>query len=203
MGQDNSDRPGTGSFNQQQQRRVLELVYVLRYHLVTSRTEQWVGAIRELVEIGKPAVGELVAELERTNREAAKRVIGLTLRAIGDPRAVPALIRAILNTPLHSGDFGDRIFDRDLHEFMMDHQVGRREEYPKYGYGRSVQEIYAALDKITGHSVGKENEKKMLRGDDKAIQRDRERLAKRWQKWWDKHWREFVTAEELATVEEI
>src|SRR5487761_1077856 len=37
-------------------RRVRELIYVLRLHRVFARTDEWAGAIRELVEIGPAAV---------------------------------------------------------------------------------------------------------------------------------------------------
>ncbi len=60
-----------------------------------SRDEEWAQTIRELAAIGKAAVPELVAELDRTDRDATLRSLAFTLRAIGDPRAVPALIRAI------------------------------------------------------------------------------------------------------------
>jgi hypothetical protein len=78
--------------------RVRELLYVLRYHRVFSRSDQWAGAVRELIEIGKPAVPELVAELDRTDHDAELRALGFVLRGIGDVRAVPALIRAIPRT---------------------------------------------------------------------------------------------------------
>ncbi len=75
--------------------RARELIYFFRNYRVASRDEQWAQTIRELAAIGKDAVPELVAELERTDRDATLRSLGFTLRAIGDPRAVPALIRAI------------------------------------------------------------------------------------------------------------
>jgi hypothetical protein len=50
-------------------------------------------AIRDLVRIGKSAVPPLIQELDRTTEECPLRSLGLALRAIGDPRAVPALWR--------------------------------------------------------------------------------------------------------------
>jgi len=79
-------------------RRVHELIYVLRLHRVFDRTDEWAGAVRELTEIGPAAVPELVRELEATDRDATLRALGFTLRAIGDRRAVPFLIRAIPKT---------------------------------------------------------------------------------------------------------
>jgi hypothetical protein len=54
--------------------------------------------IKELVDIGKPAVPTLSAALDRTWRDTPMRLLGFTLRAIGDPRSVPALIRAFPKT---------------------------------------------------------------------------------------------------------
>ena len=49
----------------------------------------------------------LIEELERTTADQPLRSLGFTLRAIGDPRAVPALIRAIPRTLMPPGsDFG-------------------------------------------------------------------------------------------------
>ncbi len=76
-------------------RRVRELIYVFRDFRVFARDEEWARTIRELATIGKDAVPELVAELDRTDRDQTLRSLAFTLRAIGDPRAVPALIRAI------------------------------------------------------------------------------------------------------------
>ena len=74
-------------------RLIRENIYVLR-HQHLNRKEQWAAAIRTLVRIGPPAVPELIRELDRRNRSTTLRSLGFTLRAIGDPRAVPALIRA-------------------------------------------------------------------------------------------------------------
>ena len=102
-----------------QTRRVRELIYMLRQHRVFSRCDEWAGTIRELVEIGKPAVPELVAELNGTDRDATLRALGFTLRAIGDPRAVPGLIRAIPKTLRPPGsDCGVFVADQELRAFM-------------------------------------------------------------------------------------
>src|SRR5580692_7753543 len=41
------------------QKRVRELLYVLRYYRVDVRNEEWAGAIRELVQFGGSAVPEI------------------------------------------------------------------------------------------------------------------------------------------------
>src|SRR5689334_5098651 len=54
--------------------------------------------IKKLVDIGPDAVPALCMELDRATRDVPLRLIPFTLRAIGDPRAVPALIRTIPKT---------------------------------------------------------------------------------------------------------
>lgn len=68
--------------------RAREQIYILRQHRVFCRNDVWAAAIRELAQIGKPAVPELVAELDRTNGDQTLRALGFTFRAINDPRAV-------------------------------------------------------------------------------------------------------------------
>jgi hypothetical protein len=51
-------------------RRVRELIYFFRSYRVFSRDDEWARTIRELTTIGKDAVPELVAELDRTDRDA-------------------------------------------------------------------------------------------------------------------------------------
>src|SRR2546421_365157 len=63
--------------------RARELIYVFRTYRVFCRDEEWAQTIRELATIGKDAVPELVAELDRTDRDATLRSLAFTLRAIG------------------------------------------------------------------------------------------------------------------------
>ncbi len=187
-----------------QQQRVRELVYVLRHMpTVFSGFDQWVAAIKELVEIGKPAVPELVAELDRTERDLTMRAIGYTLRAITDPRAVPVLIRTLPKAPVRTSDCALQIGDRELRKFMMEHHIDTTKPSKVVDYGRAVREITAALEKITGHSEGYEHYREPESEDLEdvgAVRNLREEVAKRWQIWWAKHWSEFVTGEQLGSV---
>jgi hypothetical protein len=100
--------------------RVRELIYILRYHQVFDRQDEWAGALRELTQIGKPAVPELVAELDRTERNTTLRGLAFALRAVGDPRAVPALFRALGKKALYSGsDCATAVLDPALMDFML------------------------------------------------------------------------------------
>jgi len=62
--------------------------------------ETYTAQIKELAEIGKSAVPPLAAALDRASKDTPMRLLPFTLRAIGDPRAVPALIRAVPRTLL-------------------------------------------------------------------------------------------------------
>ncbi len=85
---------------------IAEAIAVLRTTDIRD-SKRWAKAAFDLVQIGKPAVPALIEELDRTTENRPLRSLGFTLRAIGDPRAVPALIRAIPRTLVPAGsDFG-------------------------------------------------------------------------------------------------
>jgi RNA polymerase sigma factor (sigma-70 family) len=193
-------------------RRARELIYFFRNYRVFVRDEEWAQTIRELVTIGRPAVPELVAELDRTDRHDTLRSLAFTLRAIGDPRAVPGLIRAIpkgLRSP--RSDCGIHIADPELRAFMKAHQNYRGDQDDSVLSGRPVNEIISALERITTHreptSLVGDNDP--LRGvflggnpeqqaKQRALYEERQKL---WQAWWSKHWQEFATREELQSAE--
>jgi len=195
-----------------EQQRVRELIYVLRNSAGFSRIDQWASAIRELAEIGEAAVPELTAELDRTERDPAIRAIAFTLRAINDPRAAPALIRALAKSRADGSDCGVAPEDPNLLEFMALHQIDRDRRMPPelgFDYGRSVREVTAALEKITGHSEGHEHFHAHDSNDNRITgmydvtpeiaerqERYRQAVAERWQLWWDEHWSEFLSEKE-------
>ena len=181
------------------------------------------NAMRELVRIGKPAVPRLIKELDRTKDNHLLRTLGFVLRGIGDPRAVPALIRAIprLAQPIGS-DCGYTIKnDLELLKFMQDNDNEREflKEFPEmraeaekdpgrktdFSFGRPINEIMPALHKITGENqqwfglafaqLGKSAEQNRLK------RLEFQKLAARWDEWWEKNWRKFVKDEGEAQLE--
>jgi RNA polymerase sigma factor (sigma-70 family) len=192
-------------------RRVRELIYVFRDFRVFARDEEWARTIRELATIGKDAVPELVAELDRTDRDQTLRSLAFTLRAIGDPRAVPALIRAIPKALRPPGsDCGVTIADPDLRAFMQANQNHKANGEPYVACGRPVNEILSTLERITGHREPPDvGDRDPLRGvflgetpDEQAQQRALfEERRRRWESWWSQHRQEFVTPEALRSVE--
>ncbi|HUE16754.1 MAG TPA: M56 family metallopeptidase, partial [Planctomycetaceae bacterium] len=169
------------------QQRVRELIYVLRYHRVSARVAEWTGAIRELAQIGKPAVPELVAELDRTERNESLRGIPYTLRAIGDRRAIPALIRALRKPHIEDrSDYGLSVLDPGLLAFMQAHQDFPETNKNGFSYGRPINEISTALTKLTGRSEP---------GGDGTDAR-----AINWIQWWNAHLGEFAAEEALPSA---
>ncbi|HEX7861423.1 MAG TPA: redoxin domain-containing protein [Verrucomicrobiae bacterium] len=156
--------------------------------------EIYTEQIRDLVAIGEPAVPALVAALDKTSKDAPLRLIPLTLRAIGDPRAVPALIRNFPKTLLPPGsDCGMSVKDPELLKFMQKHDVSTAEgrgqmRRDDYDLGRPVREFSAALRVITGVRLGEEAVfHTFLSGGEqqRAVQRVAfEKTAKEWADWW-------------------
>jgi beta-lactamase regulating signal transducer with metallopeptidase domain len=170
------------------QKRIRELIYILRYHSAFENVNEWASAIRELVQIGKPAVPELVAELDRTQRNETLRGLAFTLRAIGDPRAIPALIRSLAKKELRDGsDCLVQLFDAGLLAFMQKHENYHEGQEHYFAYGRPINEIATALVKLAHR-----DELADFRGPD---------LQGNWTQWWAAHRDEFATENELQSVQ--
>jgi beta-lactamase regulating signal transducer with metallopeptidase domain len=175
-------------------------------------------AIRELIRIGKPAVPKLIDELDKTDDNHFLRAAGFVLRGIGDPRAVPALIRAIPRLAQFAGsDCGYTIKNYpELFKFMQDHDnrkvmavyvEGAAEltgEETMFSYGRPVNEIMPALQSITGQRLGWID--LVFSQLDKSAEQNRlkrlefQKLADRWAQWWEKNWQKLVKDESEAQI---
>ncbi len=184
-------------------RRVNELIYVLRHSTRDSLQDQWCAAIKELTEIGKPAVPALVTELDHTDGIFEKSAVAFTLRAIGDLRAVPALIRALPRSVDQIGGFGLTTANEDIRRFMIQH-AGSADPYPGhdiFSFDSPLDELDCSLRKITGHSEGKIYPDTDSPAEQAAAAAVRREMAKRWTKWWTENRHKYVSDAELATVE--
>jgi hypothetical protein len=157
----------------------------------------WCALMRELVRIGPAAVPRLCEELDGTDSNLAMRRLAFVLRAIGDGRAVPALIRAIPKTLQPPGsDFGLIVADPELMAFMQEHDLDERDRDQHFSFGRPVREVFGALHKLTGEEFADAELFGMTRRNDArrtALQRRiYQRQAERWAQWWNDHAREFV-----------
>jgi hypothetical protein len=201
------------SLPEQQTERVARIIEEFRKlsHTV-DETEVWSLLMRDLVGIGAEAVPQLCAELDRTTEQRTLRRLGFALRAIGDPRAVPALIRAIPRTLLpSSSDYGLLVADAGLLAFMQEHDLRDDGGGRYFGFGRPVREIFGALSKLTGQNFSDDALYAISLSEDprRAVLQRRlyVRQARRWQEWWEANWQEFTDEAEyavvnLATVEE-
>jgi beta-lactamase regulating signal transducer with metallopeptidase domain/5-hydroxyisourate hydrolase-like protein (transthyretin family) len=162
-----------------------------------DETELWCMLMRELAAVGRDAVPQLCAELDRTTENNMLRRLGFALRAIGDPRAVPALIRAVPKTLLpSSSDYGLIVNDKELTDFMQMHDLNRGKGGTYIDLGRPVREIICALHGLSRQNFDDAGLFSMSLSEDPRRQvlqrRIYRRQAQRWQAWWEKNWRSFT-----------
>jgi beta-lactamase regulating signal transducer with metallopeptidase domain/5-hydroxyisourate hydrolase-like protein (transthyretin family) len=162
-----------------------------------DETELWCSLMRELVAVGRDAVPAVCAELDKSTADRGIRKLAFALRAIGDPRAVPALIRAIPRTLVpSSSDYGLLVGDKDLTDFMQAHDLSESRGGQYFDVGRPVREVFSALHVLTGQDFVDSELHSVSLGEDPRRQvlqrRIYQRQAQRWQTWWEEHWREFT-----------
>ncbi len=154
-------------------------------------SEPWAELLREIVEGGPKVVPELIEELDATDNQAMLRCLGFVLRAIGDKRAVPALIRAIPKT-LQPGasDYGVSIEnDDELLRFMQKYDLDEEDWGNDYGFGRPVREIFGALKSLTGQKFNEQQLYHIIRSGLPSQIYAKEKLfyktASQWRDWWE------------------
>ncbi|TWT31546.1 M56 family metallopeptidase [Blastopirellula retiformator] len=167
--------------------------------------ERWTRLVRELVKIGPAAVPQITAELDQADDENRLRKLSFALRAIGDPSAVPALIRAIPRTLRRpSSDCGIKVVDQGLNQFMQKHDLDEQDRGSDFGYGRPVREVFGALQKLTGQDFDDKSVYSIHLSEDprrQEMQRRRyERQAEGWRTWWEENWRSLTQDASLANV---
>ncbi len=170
-----------------------------------DQCELWCLLMKDLVEIGSDAVPALCRELDETSQQRMMRRLGFALRAIDDPRAVPALIRAIPKTLQPSmSDYGLIVADVDLLKFMQEHDLDADRQDRHFSFGRPVREIFAALNQITGQELSESELYHVHRAKDQRTlyrqQQQYQATAQQWRDWWQTHFREFGVEEAEAVV---
>jgi beta-lactamase regulating signal transducer with metallopeptidase domain/protocatechuate 3,4-dioxygenase beta subunit len=165
----------------------------------------WADAVRTLVQIGKPAVPAIAAALDEEDRNHPIRKLAFTLRAIGDPRAVPALIRALPRTLVPScSDCVEYMEDPELLKFMQKHDLNAGESGNTFSYGRPFREVVDALRKLTRANQN-DTELNWMFLAKTPVQRDAQRklfydLAQRWEAWWSQNWQRLGVGNGYAAV---
>ncbi len=156
--------------------------------------DPWLRTLKRIVDLGPAAVPELIDELDATDKDMMMRCLGFTLRAIGDKRAVAALIRAIPKTLIPpNSDMAIRAEDVELAKFARQHDLSRSLDGNGHGYSfcRPVREVFGALEKLTGQNLGEEELFNVdLEGIEVQKRLKRElfnRTAEKWANWWESH----------------
>jgi len=151
---------------------------------------------RDLVQIGPDSIPQICEELDRTNEPRMIRRLGFVLRAIGDARAVPALIRSIPKClQPASSDYGLLVGDKELLKFMQQHDLDRKNGGRNFGFGRPVREIFGALHRLTDQYFQDKTIYSVSRSGDENSAKLQRRLydqqARVWRDWWEQNWQKY------------
>lgn len=191
-----------------QDERIEAAIRILEDYRISDKEQVWATAIRELIIIGEPAVSRLIEELDRTERDETLRALGFVFRGINDPRAVPALIRAIPRVYPGGGcDFGISVKDDpELLQFMQQYDNDPKDRSQSFSFGRSIREVMPALEKLTGESLGW-RELNFADSEGQGVEQQHAkravflRHAERWAEWWSKNWQKHVPNEVDAQLD--
>jgi beta-lactamase regulating signal transducer with metallopeptidase domain len=170
-----------------------------------ARNEELAAILRDLIQLGPNAVPELIVAMDTTKDEFMLRCLGFAVRGIGDKRAVPALIRALPRAcVVAQSDFSFAAKDPELLSFLQKHDNVGGSDKPRYQFGRPINEIRTALQRLTGMNHG-EDELVYVSPEgtprQQFLQRSLyQRCAERWAKWWEAHWKENVADESYSRV---
>lgn len=179
---------------------VADAIRILTEGPKVEPTEIWARAIKHLADHPEQSLPALIEALDGEDRDHPISKLAFALRALGDARAVPALIRAFPRT-LKPGrsDYGLILGgDKALCEFMQQHD-GNGKPRPAsdhFDYGRAFREVVFSLRRLTGKQF---NEMELnwisLKGtaQQQRIARSQfQRVAQKWAVWWEKEWEQFV-----------
>lgn len=171
----------------------------------TRFKDPWLRTLKEIVEHGPEAVPALVEELDATDDNMMLRCLGFTVRAIGDQRAVPGLIRAIPKTLQPScSDMGLLADDPELAKFAQKYDIDGHNRGVEYDVGRPVREIFAALEKLTGQKFDEQELYSISMSGLPAQQQMKRalyyRTAKKWAEWWQQNAANYTQDPKYAQV---
>lgn len=165
----------------------------------TDPTKVWARGIKYLADHPEPALPALIETLDDEDRDHPISKLAFALRAIGDARAVPALIRALPRTLQPSrSDYALIIEDVELCRFMQQHD-GNGKPRPGsnyFDYGRAFREVVFSLRRLTGKQFDEMDLNWIrLKGTDqqrRLAQGQFDRVAEKWAAWWESDWELFV-----------
>lgn len=173
-------------------------------------TKVWVRAIKYLADHKEETLPAVVAALDAEERDHPISKLAFALRAMGDPRAVPALIRALPKTLLPSrSDYGLLLdgqgSDHDeLLRFIVAHDQGNGDDGDMFTYGRAFREVAVTLQKLSGQDFDEMELNWIHRSEapaQLALQQEQfHRVAQRWAQWWEANWESLTDDESYSTV---
>ena len=168
-------------------------------------SEAWCRTLNDIADLGSDAVPEIIQELDSTDDQMMLRCLGFILRAIGDKRAIPSLIRAIPKTLLPPGsDMGLTVDDPELLKFAQANDLNPTNRANEYGFGRPVREICGALHKLTGKEFGEEELFGVFFVGPASQQQRKhvcfQRLAETWAEWWEQKWMDYIQDNDYSKV---
>ena len=189
---------------------VADAIVVLTEGPEREPTDGWARAIKYLADHKEEALPAVVAALDAEERDHPISKLAFALRAMGDRRGVPVLIRTLPKTLLPGrSDFGLLLdgqgSDHDeLLQFMTANDLDKGDDGESFGYGRAFREVAMTLQKLTGQDFGElelnfislaETPKQFV-----LQQRLFDRVARRWADWWEANWRTMTADEAFASV---
>ncbi len=186
---------------------VADAIGILTEGPKTDPTKVWVRAIKYLVDHKEEAFPAVVKQLDSEKRDHPISKLAFALRAMGDPRAVPVLIRALPKTLLPSrSDYGLLLDDPALIRFIQKNdQDGKVRDGGNYfSYGRAFREVVSALRRLSGQQFN-EMELNWVHLAESPAQQEQQRVlfhrvAERWATWWEANWKGLTQDEAFSKV---
>ncbi len=170
----------------------------------TQRSIRFGRILMELTNLGSTAVPKIVERLDQTDDDRMIASLAFVLRAIGDKRGVPALIRAIPKTLLPSGcNWIERsqVTDKELDLFFrMNRFQGQGDA--AIGCSNADTELHETLASLTG--VKFPISRTYGSGTERQVYLQRQVLhndARRWADWWNENSSRHVDDGAYAKVE--
>jgi serine/threonine protein kinase len=170
----------------------------------TTRSVRYGRTLMELTKAGSTALPKIIERLDSTEDDRMIASLAFVLRAIGDRRGVPALIRAVPRTPgLSPCNWIDRSQTTagELDSFFQTH---RFEGQGDAGIGCSNSEIELSMALGTLTNAKFPISRTYGSGTERQVYLQRQVLykdAKQWADWWEQNSSRLVDDEAYAKVE--
>ena len=157
----------------------------------STRSVRYGAGVMRLTSFGSAAVPRIIEELDRTDDARMIATLAFVLRAIGDKRGVPALIRAIPRTYVPQDDCNwiqsTNVIDKELIAFFRQHKFEGQGD-AAIGCSNAMTELSMTLSSLTGAKFALTYT--YCRGTPLQIYLQKKlvhKYAERWGKWWEQN----------------